>query len=254
MAFPPWQLQTPISAITFDCDGTLSAIEGIDELAKNNNVYTEIHALTAEAMGKTGINPEIYEKRLRLVNPQQSQVLALGDKYFELRVPYILEVITLLKKINKPIYIISAGLLPAVRHFGQLLHVPQENIYAVDIQFDGNGQYVDFDRTSPLIHNNGKQKIIATLKNQHKHIAHIGDGLNDMLPPDLVTRLIGYGGTYFRENIAALCNYYIATTSMLALLPLILTQEELLQLSAAEQHLFDLGVQSIQQGNVLHCI
>jgi phosphoserine phosphatase len=33
-----WQLQHPLDAVVFDCDGTLSQIEGIDALAEKNDV------------------------------------------------------------------------------------------------------------------------------------------------------------------------------------------------------------------------
>ena len=43
MKAPTWQLDHPINAIVFDCDGTLSIIEGIDELARNNGVGDAVH-------------------------------------------------------------------------------------------------------------------------------------------------------------------------------------------------------------------
>ncbi|TAK75879.1 MAG: phosphoserine phosphatase, partial [Gammaproteobacteria bacterium] len=61
---PIWQPQAPIPAIVFDCDGTLSMIEGIDELAKHNGVSEAVQALTAEAMEKTGLHPDLYRQRL----------------------------------------------------------------------------------------------------------------------------------------------------------------------------------------------
>lgn len=40
----------PVDAVISDCDGTLSTIEGIDELARMNDVYAEISQLTQAAM------------------------------------------------------------------------------------------------------------------------------------------------------------------------------------------------------------
>lgn len=57
MMQPKWQLAMNISAIIFDCDSTLSSIEGIDELAETKNVQQEVSRLTELAMNKTGINP-----------------------------------------------------------------------------------------------------------------------------------------------------------------------------------------------------
>src|SRR5690348_9103164 len=103
-----WQLQTPLDAILFDCDGTLSAIEGIDELARNKGAAQEVQSLTEQAMGKSGMNPGLYRKRLDLVKPTQEQVVALGMQYYTHRAPDVEGVIALLKRLNKFLYIISA--------------------------------------------------------------------------------------------------------------------------------------------------
>src|SRR3990167_5333020 len=164
MSVPKWQLQTPVSAFIFDCDGTLSTIEGIDILAQNRGISDKVSALTAEAMGKSGLNPEVYQKRLDLVFPQQKEVLALGHQYFKHQVHDVKNIIQLLTRLNKTIYLISAGLYPAIKIFGQLLEIPSENIFAVNIHFDAHGDFIDYERTSPLIHNDGKRQIITQLK------------------------------------------------------------------------------------------
>ncbi len=245
-----WQIQTPISAIVFDCDGTLSAIEGINQLARYNGVCAEVEALTETAMGKTGINPALYEKRLALVNPRQDQLQTLGQDYFDHCVPDVRDIITIFKRLNKSVYIVSAGLTPAVSIFGDLLQISRENIYAVDIQFDGQGRYLDYDRSSPLISNNGKRVIVNQLKLQHQGIIHIGDGLNDFVTHDVVTRFIGYGGIFYRENMASLCDYYINTASLSALLPLAITQHEYENLSVSEQDLYLKGLAAIDNQKV----
>src|SRR5829696_8761045 len=109
MNIPPWQLQTPISAIVFDCDGTLSAIEGINELARNNGVYDIVSELTHEAMSKTGLNPNVYQNRLELINPTQAQVQQLAQLYSIHCVPDANDVIRIFQRMNKSVYIMSAG-------------------------------------------------------------------------------------------------------------------------------------------------
>src|SRR5690242_20648109 len=105
MMMPPWQLQTPIDALIFDCDGTLSTVEGIDELAKENDVGEAVVSLTAAAMGTTGMHLALYQKRLNLVRPTQAQVLQLGKSYFAHRPPDLCEVLKVFKDLGKAIYI-----------------------------------------------------------------------------------------------------------------------------------------------------
>jgi phosphoserine phosphatase len=220
-------LTSPLDAIIFDCDGTLSHIEGIDELAKMNGVGAQVIELTAKAMGQSGMNPEIYEQRLQLVQPKAKQLATLGQIYFDQRAPNLLETLNILKAFDKKIYIVSAGLYPAVKDFGELLEIDHRNIFAVNINFDAAGNYQDFDRLSPMIFADGKRWIVEEIKKQHPRVAFVGDGLTDLATQDVVTRFIGYGGAYYRKNIQQFCEFYITEASMLPLIPLCLTESEL---------------------------
>jgi phosphoserine phosphatase len=245
MSVNSWQVKTPISAIIFDCDGTLSAIEGIDELAKNNNATDIVQRLTQDAMGKSGMNVNLYQQRLDLVQPTQQQILELGEKYIAHCVPDVFEVIQLLKRLNKDIYIISAGLQPSVAMLGHYLNIPTAHIYAVGMEFNAKGQYVDFDRRSPLVNRNGKRVIVNELKKVHDNILYVGDGLNDLEVKDLVNRFIGYGGIYYRENIKTACEYYLTAASMSAMLPYTLTEDEIPLLNVDEKKLYQNGLSSM---------
>jgi len=249
MTSPSWQLSDPVNAIVFDCDSTLSSIEGIDFLAKNNGVGEAVKSLNQE-VGKSSVNPILYQQRLDLVVPRREQVHALGHQYFAHRAPDISDVINLFKRLNKSVYLVSAGMNPAVKMFGEMLQIPAENIYAVDLRFDQQGNFLDFERTSPLVNHDGKRAVIQELKNRHKHIIHIGDGFNDIVTLDLVTRFIGYGGVAYRKNIAELCQYYISTLSFAPVLPLALTSEEIMALLPDENALYQLGLAALNEGKV----
>lgn len=246
-----WQLEIPFEAIVFDCDGTLSSIEGIDVLAEKNHVGDMVKRLTADAMGHLGMNPEIYRERLNLVNPTKHQVYALGERYFEHLEPDCLAVIRLLQRCHKRIFIVSAGLKMAIDRLGQHLNIPTQQIYAVELSFDLSGNYLDFDTTSPLIKSAGKQEIIKLITNQFKRVAYIGDGLNDVMVKDFVDRFIGYGGAFYRENIAAMCEYYVKSKSMLPLLPLLLTQQEIAQFNAEDVSLYHRGLYVVEHQSSL---
>jgi phosphoserine phosphatase len=246
-----WILKHPINTLIFDCDGTLTKLEGIDELAKKNSVSEQVTQLTAKAMGETGLNQSIYEKRLNLVRPSEAQVQALGNDYFTHQVSDVSSVITLLKRLNKTIYIISAGLYPSVQRFGELLQIPDTNIFAVDIQFDSAGNYLTYDRESVLVNNNGKRHLVEQLKQIHTNLIYVGDGLNDYAAYDLATRFIGFGGAFYHQKIADNCQYYIKTPSMTALLPLVLTARELALCTDPERNLYLQGLAAIQSDGVI---
>jgi phosphoserine phosphatase len=251
MTTPHWQPQSAIDAVIFDCDGTLTTIEGIDVLAEHNGVGHEVSALTALAMNTSGVSTDMYTHRLNRVAPSYKQVHELGLEYFANRIEDVSEVINILKRLNKEIYIVSAGLYPAVRLFGELLKIPDKNIFAVDITFDTHGKYLNYDHQSPLVVRNGKRAIISEIKKYHKNLIFIGDGINDLEAKDLVERFVGYGGKFYRENIAAFCQYYITTLSMAPFLALSLTSNEVSELIADEKLFYDKGVTAIQNGKVM---
>lgn len=245
-----WQPEYPFDAIIFDCDGTLSEIEGIDELARFNSVEDVIEELTAEAMGKTGLNPEVYEKRLQIVNPTLSQLLALGREYVTHLSPHATNVVEILRKFDKTIYLVSAGLFPAIAMLGAALQIPEKNIFGVNIKFNESGNYLDFERDSPLIQNKGKRIIIDELKAKHEAILYVGDGLNDLAVCDQVARFVGYGGKFYRQNIADMCDFYIQTRSFTPLLPLSLIRSEVEELSQDEINLYIKGLEAIDKNLV----
>lgn len=235
-------LLEPVDAVVFDCDGTLSRIEGIDELAKKKGVGTEVAQMTAVAMTETGLTLELYQQRMALVQPSHVQLVRLAEEYFVAKTEDASQVIKLLQGLNKAVFIISAGLNPSVRLFGQLLDVPAARIYAVDVSFNECEEYLSFDEHSPLVRRNGKRDIINQIKQFYPRIVFIGDGINDLEASDLAVRFVGYGGAYYRENIAQQCEFYLSQVSLAGLLPLALTEAEYQKLSYSEQKLFDKGI------------
>lgn len=116
--------------------------------------------------------------------------------------------------------------------------IPRTCIYAVDIQFDADGHYLTFDQHSTLTQSHGKRGIIEQLKIQHPRLMLVGDGLNDYAAHDLVDCFVGYGGAFYRQNIAEHCQYYIKSPTLAPVLSLALTSEEVEKLTLEEKNLF----------------
>jgi phosphoserine phosphatase len=237
MKSPIWQLSEPLDAIVFDCDGTLSAIEGIDELARYNNVNKHVEALTKLAMEKGAMDEHLYQKRLQLVKPSQAQIEQLTESYIAHAIKNAANVITCLQALGKAVYVISAGLYPAVCGFVKRLGVAEDHIYAVPIVFDEHHQYHDFDHHSVLINNNGKCEIVEQLKQTHPRILLMGDGMNDLATKHLVQRFVAYGGAFERPRFEKTEEFYIKVNDLVALLPLCLTEQEKTKVDMCHPHL-----------------
>lgn len=240
-----WQITKPFDAIVFDCDGTLSTIEGIDYLAELNKVADKVSQLTEIAMAKTGLTPEIYEQRLTFVKPSFTDLIALGNAYCQHAMPEIKTIIQLLHQQHKAIFILSAGIKQSVMMLANYLNIPEKNTHAVEVYLQNN-HYHDFDRQSPLIHNDGKRNFIQIIKKNYPRILYVGDGLNDLAVKNDVSRFVGFGGAFYRQNIADASDFYI--TDYKALLPLVLTAQEAQSLSAINNDLYLKGL-NLLNGN-----
>ena len=71
------------NAILFDCDSTLSTVEGIDLLAGRAKVADHVVPLTRAAMDGTLALEEVYARRLDLIRPSLADIAWLGRRYVE---------------------------------------------------------------------------------------------------------------------------------------------------------------------------
>jgi phosphoserine phosphatase len=216
--------------IFFDCDSTLSSIEGIDELARLRGVEERIVALTNAAMdGKIPLQ-EVYAERLRLLAPRRADMRAIEDAYKKTVVPGAREVIRALQDLGKRVLIVSGGLADAVVGFGVWLGVAREDIFAVGLTYNaltgrwwdyrvdlagGNPdeEYLMYD-DSALTTQNGKIDVIRAARTPGARAMLVGDGSSDLAATPAVDLFAGYGGVVERALVAAGAPVYIRSQSL----------------------------------------
>jgi phosphoserine phosphatase len=215
-------------AVYFDCDSTLSAIEGVDELLDGVDpvLRAEIRQLTEQAMDGTRPLAEVYEQRLCLLAPRRAQLDRVGELYVERMVPHAREVVRALQSLGKHVGIVSGGLLVPVLHLAGHLGIAPANVHAVPLSFTADGRYVDFDRSSPLWRNGGKIVVLAALPPEHRPVAFVGDGITDLETKDHVDRFVGFGGVAARPVVRAGAEHFVTTPSLAGVLPFVLTAAE----------------------------
>ena len=84
--------------VCFDCDSTLSKIEGIDELARRVGLGEELAKLTDAAMNGDVALEEIYGKRLELIKPNRAAIDWVADFYIAELVEGVADVFAELQK------------------------------------------------------------------------------------------------------------------------------------------------------------
>lgn len=219
-------------SVWFDCDSTLSRIEGVDELTRGLPPATrsEIKRMTEAAMNGELPIAEVYERRLASVAPTASMVEEVGELYVGATVPGAVQAIATLRRLGKTVGIVSGGLLGAVRVFARHLGIDAANVHAVDVRFDAHGNYLDFDRASPLWRNDGKRVLLAAMPDALRPLAFVGDGMTDLEAAPAADRFVGFGGVARRERVAAAAERYVTESDLCAILPHLLTPDELAQI------------------------
>ncbi len=221
--------------IFFDCDSTLSSIEGIDELARLKGKEARVGLLTNKAMDGELDLADVYGKRLRAIKPTRAQLKAVEERYWQTAVKDALEVIAALHALGKAVFIISGGLIDAVKGFGRRLGVDPARIRAVELEYNElSGRwwdyaepqaqqtqtYLDYDE-GPLTISSGKSAIISELA---ADIAGrrlmIGDGSSDLATKDDVDLFVGFGGVIAREAVRAQSDIFVSCPSLAPILPL----------------------------------
>jgi phosphoserine phosphatase len=203
--------------VCFDCDSTLSKIEGIDELARRVGLGEELAKLTDAAMNGEVALEDIYGKRLDLIKPNRAAIDWLAELYIAELVDGVAKVFVELAKHNKTVHIISGGLLPAILPLAKLLNVPIENVYAVDVYFAENGDYLGYETGSPLAKNGGKAAVIKSLNSTN--LVMIGDGKTDLEAQQAGAKVIGFGGVVDRKIVRENADFFVTDSSLMAILP-----------------------------------
>ncbi len=204
--------------VLFDCDSTLSAVEGIDELARRAGVGDEVADLTRRAMAGEIPLEEVYGRRLELIRPDREAIDWLARRYLERITPGARETLATLLGEGVAVHIVSGGLEPALRPLAEELGVPPEHLHAVGLQLDEEGAWCGFEHDSPLAHSGGKAEICRQVMLPGERLAMVGDGVTDLETMAAGVNFIGFGGVALREAVKAAAPVYVEEPDLRAVL------------------------------------
>ena len=207
-----------VDYVLFDCDSTLSSLEGIDELAKQIGVHEQLAPLTQAAMEGNVKLDDIYKQRLELIQPDRQAIECLAQRYIETLVTDADIVIEKLQKAKKQIHIISGGLRQAILPLAKKLNIAEINVHAVDVYFDSNDSYAGFDEQSPLARSGGKTVVCQKIIGKSGKAVLIGDGVTDLEVQNERLHFIGFGGVVVRDLVRSQSSVYIEEATLLPLL------------------------------------
>lgn len=197
--------------IIFDCDSTLSSIEGIDELAraKGPEVFAEVEALTNAAMNGEVPLDQVFARRLDIIRPDLATCSTIGQLYIDTVEPTAVSTLDQLRADGWTVVILSGGFKRLIEPLAEFLKI--ERVEAVPLELDAEGNYVRFDDSYPTTYNGGKPEIVQQLKQEYspEKVIMVGDGVSDLETKSEVDAFIGYGGYTPREKVQQGADHFI---------------------------------------------
>lgn len=241
-------LNTSFDYIFFDCDSTLSRIEGIDELARLKGKLDEVKAMTDAAMDGEVYLHDVYDRRLEMLAPTHEEIAGIEELYRETAVTDAAAVIGALRAAGKEVFIVSGGLLAAVRPFGRWLGVPYDHIRAVSLEYNAlSGEWWDYlqdqwdqrldveykdSEETPLVTAAGKSDVVREMLGDRRGRSMlVGDGVSDMAARADVDLFVGFTGVVARPHVVEQADVLISGESLAPVLTIALTESELSGLS-----------------------
>lgn len=201
--------------IVFDCDSTLSSIEGIDELGalRGPETLAACERMTNDAMeGRLPIE-SIFAERLKLIRPGKSEVDTVARKYIDTLEPGAQDVIATLKERGWSIAIVSGGFRQAIEPVASLLKA--DLLEAVDLFFGPDGTYEGYDASAPTARNGGKPDVLKEWRKafQLKTIVMVGDGSSDLETKHTADLFVGFGRYVRRPKVEENADAFILALS-----------------------------------------
>lgn len=203
--------------VCFDCDSTLTAIEGIDWLAERAGAGPEVEALTRRAMAGEVPLESVYAARLALVRPDADDLAALALAYAAHAVDDSRETVGALAAAGIESWIVSGGMLEAVGPFAAWLGIDPARVLAVPVPWSDPDPWAA-SAAHPLASTGGKGLMLARIA-EDAEVTLVGDGASDAAAKAAVDRLIGFGGVVRHERMREAADLWIDAPSLSPVVP-----------------------------------
>lgn len=203
--------------LLFDCDSTLSAIEGVDELGRlrGPEVFKAVEEMTNAAMNGGTPMEAVFAKRLEMIQPTLAELESIGQKYIAQIEPTAVESLKAIRQAGWKIAIVSGGFTQAIRPLADYLGI--ERVEAVELKFKSDGTYAGYNESCPTSKTKGKNVIARKLRDefQAKPVILVGDGASDLEVKEDLDTFIGFGRYAVRPKVKAGADVFIYALSEL---------------------------------------
>ena len=197
--------------LLLDCDSTLSAVEGVDELGRLRGPegLAQVERMTAEAMDGGVPLEAVFARRLDLIRPTRAEVAAIADKYLATAEPDAAAAIARVRAAGWQVAIVSGGFTEAILPLARALGI--DRVHAVGLRFAPDGAYAGFDAAAPTARSRGKNAVARALRAElgATEVVMVGDGASDLEVKGDADRVIGFGRYAVRAKVKAGADAFI---------------------------------------------
>jgi phosphoserine phosphatase len=206
-----------VKLICFDCDGTLSAVEGVDELARmaGPGAFSQVEEMTSAAMNGSLRLEQVFARRLEIIRPTRDALAAVGRLYIETVEPSAKATVALLAERGWTAIVVSAGYRLSIRPLADFLGIAR--VEAVDIHFGPDGGFRGYDAAFPATRSGGKAEILRRLRAELRpaRVVMVGDGVSDLEAKPAADLFVGFGRYVERERVRREAGAFIHSLSEL---------------------------------------
>jgi D-3-phosphoglycerate dehydrogenase len=205
----------PGSYFVFDFDSTLVQVESFPELAR---ISLRHHPERAERLREVERITELTatgEMSMEEGIARRIELSAAHRKHLESLVRVLKRSITpsvkrnrhFFKKYRSHIYVVSNGFAELIEPVVANLGLDRRHVFANTLVFDERGYVSGFDAKNPLLHQDGKARVVKSLAlDGEVHV--IGDGFSDVRTKEagVATRFYAFTENVRREPVAAIAD------------------------------------------------
>lgn len=200
------------NAFCFDVDSTVSAHEGIDELARWCGVPEgRVSKSTQQAMSDKRVSfRESLRDRLNVIRPSQQDVVSFVENNPPVYTHGLKDLVRLLHQHDIDVILVSGGFRPLIEPIARDLSV--SHVFANTLLFHEDGTYMGFDTNELTSRDSGgKAEVVAHLKNDlgYDTVVMVGDGVTDLQTQGVADLFIGYGGVHTREAVKENADWFV---------------------------------------------
>jgi len=208
----------PARHFVFDFDSTLVQVESLPELARISLKHHperaerlhEVERITElTATGKMSM-AEGIALRIELASAHRKHIDSLIRVLKRSLTPSVKRNRLFFKSYRNHIYVLSNGFQEFIGPVLETLGLNSHHLFANSLVFDDRGYVVGFDSRNPLVHQDGKARVLRSLQLVGECLV-IGDGYSDvqMKEAGLATRFYAFTENVRRESVVELADHVL---------------------------------------------